>query len=68
MCAVGLELLSTVHWVATREDATTADRAVARTYAWNDRKSRFSTRQISLAFEVLANKGWLAQAGGHVGV
>jgi O-acetyl-ADP-ribose deacetylase (regulator of RNase III) len=63
----GLELLSTVHWVATREGATTADRAVALTYAWNDRKSRFSTRQISLAFSVLANKGWLGRAGVNAG-
>jgi O-acetyl-ADP-ribose deacetylase (regulator of RNase III) len=57
----GLELLSTVHWVATREGGTTADRAIARTYSWNDRKSRFSTRQIGLAFDVLANKGWLSR-------
>jgi hypothetical protein len=55
----GLELLSTVHWVATREGATSADRAIAQSYAWNDRKKRFSYRQISLALGVLANKGWL---------
>lgn len=55
----GLELLSTVHWVATREDAASADTAVARTYAWNDRKKRFSPRQIALALDVLAKKGWL---------
>jgi O-acetyl-ADP-ribose deacetylase (regulator of RNase III) len=59
----GLELLSTVHWVATREGAATADEAVAHTYSWNDRKRRFSARQISLAFDVLATKGWLGSAG-----
>jgi len=32
----GMELLSTVHWVATREDAKTAEEAIDRTYAWND--------------------------------
>jgi len=63
----GLELLSTVHWVATREGATTLDEVVARTYAWNDRKSRFSTRQIGLAFDVLANKGWLGAAEVNAG-
>jgi O-acetyl-ADP-ribose deacetylase (regulator of RNase III) len=55
----GLELLSTVHWVATREGATSADRAIANTYAWNDRKRRFTPRQIGLALEVLARNGWL---------
>lgn len=54
----GLELLSTVHWVVTHEGAGTADEAAARTYAWNDRKKRFSPRQIALAFDVLARKGW----------
>lgn len=55
----GLELLSTVHWVVSREGATSADRAVAQTYAWSDRKKRFSPRQIGLALDVLAKKGWL---------
>jgi hypothetical protein len=55
----GLELLSTVHWVAAREGAKSTGRAVAQTYAWGDRKKRFSPRQIGLAFNVLAKKGWL---------
>ncbi len=58
----GLELLSTVHWVATRENATDADDAAAKVYAWNDRKKRFSPRQISIAFEALRANGWLAAA------
>lgn len=57
----GLELLSTVHWVATREGAATADDAVAAVYAWNERKNRFSPRQIGLALDVLTRKGWLGQ-------
>jgi O-acetyl-ADP-ribose deacetylase (regulator of RNase III) len=61
----GLELLSTVHWVATRESATTPDKAAAHTYAWNDRKSRFSTRQIGLALDVLTKKGWLGSAAAN---
>ncbi len=55
----GLELLATVHWVATREDAITAETAVEKVYAWNDRKRRFSPSQIGLAFETLREKGWL---------
>lgn len=58
----GLELLATVHWVASRENATNAEDAVAKVYAWNDRKKRFSPRQIGIAFETLRAKGWLAAA------
>jgi O-acetyl-ADP-ribose deacetylase (regulator of RNase III) len=56
----GLELLSTVHWVAHHEGAVEADTAVARTYAWNERKRQFSPRQIALALDVLTKKGWIA--------
>jgi O-acetyl-ADP-ribose deacetylase (regulator of RNase III) len=58
----GLELLATVHWVVKRESAISADDAVAKVYAWNDRKKRFSPRQIGIAFETLRVKGWLAAA------
>jgi len=58
----GLELLATVHWVVKHENATSADDAVAKVYAWNDRKRRFSPRQIGIAFETLRAKGWLAAA------
>jgi O-acetyl-ADP-ribose deacetylase (regulator of RNase III)/uncharacterized protein YwgA len=56
---IGLELLSTVHWVATREGATAADDVVAKTYAWNERKRRFSEQQIQLALDMLAKKKWI---------
>jgi O-acetyl-ADP-ribose deacetylase (regulator of RNase III) len=58
----GLELLATVHWVATRENATTAGDAVEKIYAWSDRKKRFSPRQIGIAFDMLRTKGWLTAA------
>jgi O-acetyl-ADP-ribose deacetylase (regulator of RNase III) len=58
----GMELLSSVHWVATKEGATTFDEALAHTYAWNERKKRFSPHQINVAFETLRSKGWLAAA------
>jgi O-acetyl-ADP-ribose deacetylase (regulator of RNase III) len=58
----GLELLATVHWVVRHENATSAEDAVSKVYAWNDRKKRFSPRQIGIAFETLRAKGWLAAA------
>ncbi len=58
----GMELLSTVHWVATREGASTADEAIAETYAWNDRKRMFQPGHIRIAWDLLSRKGWLAQA------
>ena len=55
----GLELLSTVHWVVEHDTPESRDDLVAMTYAWNDRKKRFSTRQILLAADVLEEKGWI---------
>lgn len=58
----GLELLATVHWVATREGADSAAQALAGVRAWNDRKKVFTERQITIAFDTLKTKGWLAAA------
>lgn len=55
----GLELLSTVHWVVTREGAQNLNEACERAYAWSERKQRFSPVQLRLAWEVLHSKGWL---------
>lgn len=55
----GLELLSTVHWIASMENAKNVDEVLARTYAWSDRKKQFSRRQIMLAVDVLVRKGWI---------
>lgn len=55
----GLELLSTAHWVVTQEHATNIDAIEKHFYNWNERKKQFSPRQIKLAFDVLASKGWL---------
>jgi O-acetyl-ADP-ribose deacetylase (regulator of RNase III) len=55
----GLELLATVHWIAKHDRIQTADDAVARTYAWNSRKRQFTPRQIGIALDVLARKGWI---------
>ena len=58
----GLELLATVHWVATREGADTAENAFAGVREWNDRKKVFTERQVAIAFERLKSKGWLTAA------
>ena len=56
--AFGLELLSTVHWVLVRDSPASQADLVELTYAWNERKRRFSPRQIALAADVLREKGW----------
>jgi len=55
----GLELLGTVHWVATRHGASTFDEVMRETYAWNARKRRFSKHHLGVAWDVLHEKGWL---------
>jgi O-acetyl-ADP-ribose deacetylase (regulator of RNase III) len=55
----GLELLASVHWVATREGARTSAESADLMYRWNQRKQRFTPDQISLAWGVLQEKGWL---------
>ena len=57
----GMELLSTVHWVATRDGASTPDEAVKMTYAWNDRKQMFKEEHVRIAWDVLLGKGWLGE-------
>jgi O-acetyl-ADP-ribose deacetylase (regulator of RNase III) len=57
----GMELLATVHWVATRENASVVDEAISKTYAWNDRKRMFQEEHIHIAWDVLEQKGWFAK-------
>ena len=56
----GMELLSTVHWVVSEGSPRSIEEVISRTYAWNERKKQFSSRQIELACDVLAQKGWIA--------
>jgi phosphate-selective porin len=58
----GLELLATVHWVATQEHAASSEEIIAKVHGWNDRKKRFSPRQIDIAYQTLQSKGWLTAA------
>jgi O-acetyl-ADP-ribose deacetylase (regulator of RNase III) len=55
----GMELLSTVHWVAKHEGAIQPAEAVAKVYAWNDRKKMFPVNHIQIALDVLKQKSWL---------
>jgi O-acetyl-ADP-ribose deacetylase (regulator of RNase III) len=55
----GLELLSTVHWVANQRQSQCAGEIISGTYAWNERKRQFTERQIRLALKVLNDKNWL---------
>lgn len=55
----GMELLSTVHWVAAREGVRSADEAVEATYRWNQRKQIFDGKQIRLAWQILVDHGWV---------
>lgn len=54
----GLELLSTVHWVATELEVPDQSAVIKATYDWGARKQRFSPAQIALAADRLAHLGW----------
>lgn len=56
----GLELLATVHWVASKQGAQTAEEIKNGFYAWGQGKRRFSPRQIEIAIERLRSQGWIA--------
>jgi uncharacterized protein YwgA len=56
----GMELLSTVHWVAIQEKAATVEEATAKVHDWNKRKRMFEPRHIHLAWKRLYESGWLA--------
>jgi len=56
--SVGMELLATVHWLVKHEGLADAQQSVEAAYAWNDRKKRFTERQICLAFDRLKECGW----------
>ena len=55
----GLELLSTIHWIIKKQAVGSIEDVIHHTYAWNDHKRQFTHRQIALAADVLAEKGWV---------
>lgn len=59
---LGLELLSTVHWVTHRVPSAPKEEIVQQVYAWGARKKQFTPRQIGVAADVLRRKGWTPSA------
>jgi hypothetical protein len=57
----GMELLATVHWVATREPrAATLEQAVEAVRAWSPRKRELmKPGHIEAAWRRLEEQGWL---------
>jgi len=59
-----MELLATVHWVASHEGARTPAEARARVQSWNERKkARYRERHIEKAWQRLESEGWIGGAG-----
>ena len=58
----GLELLSTVHWVASNEGAYSDKEITDATYQWGKHKRKFSERQIHLAADVLRAGDWIVES------
>ena len=60
----GMELLASVHWVATHEAGVKSiDDAIAAIHAWNDRKRQLMKQEhIGAAWRRLKHDGWLGAA------
>ena len=60
----GMELLATVHWVTTREKATSLDETLKAVSSWNHRKAKLmQPPHVRAAWERLAGQGWISTAG-----
>lgn len=55
----GMELISTVHWVAKNENADTPQKAISLTHAWNERKKMFNNKHIEIAWIRLQANHWI---------
>ena len=58
----GMELLSTVHWVATQEipeQKNNIDAIINAVHSWSDRKKQMKAAHIKSALQTLNTKGWL---------
>ncbi len=59
----GMELLSSVHWVAKHDDPHVSDEdsAIEAVHGWNERKrSMFKPEHIRIAYKQLQERGWLS--------
>jgi O-acetyl-ADP-ribose deacetylase (regulator of RNase III) len=58
--AYGMELLATVHWVATREGASSESEALQAVQGWTERKRKLmNPAHVQVAWARLAEQGWL---------
>jgi O-acetyl-ADP-ribose deacetylase (regulator of RNase III) len=59
----GMEMLATVHWVATQEDPAArinSESAIAQVHAWSDRKRKlFKPEHLRISWQRLYDQGWL---------
>lgn len=57
----GMELLATVHWVATQKpNARSLDEAISAVHAWNERKAKImQPTHVRAAWNRLEAQGWL---------
>lgn len=55
----GLELLASVHWLASRENLSDKSTVTRRLHEWTDAKRRFSEHQVGIALDRLQEEGWL---------
>jgi O-acetyl-ADP-ribose deacetylase (regulator of RNase III) len=58
--AFGLELLASVHWAVTKEDAKGSKAAYEAISSWDTHKQKFSERQIELSYNTLVQNEWLS--------
>lgn len=56
----GLELLSTVHWLMTKEQLQDPEALVKAVHSWTPRKRQFTPAQIEIAAERLRSEGWIS--------
>jgi O-acetyl-ADP-ribose deacetylase (regulator of RNase III)/uncharacterized protein YwgA len=60
----GMELLSTVHWVATHAPhASSADDALAAVHSWSERKAKLMRPDhVRMAWDRLVSQGWISES------
>ena len=62
----GLELLASVHWVVSKEQTQNRKTmSFGKSTPGTPGKKKFSQRQIKLAVDVLAKKGWIDSGASH---
>lgn len=58
----GMELLATLHWLATHEGLNDFDAAYQRLQDWNPHKASFEREEARLAWTRLVEQGWVTEA------